>query len=77
MPLPHPTSDEDKNEFMNRCMSNDAMKREHPRNDQRVAVCLSLWRDNKKEQDDLQKAYVSLIACIKAHTWSIDGDSMG
>lgn len=75
--LPHPSSDEDKNEWMNRCMSNDDMKRAHATNETRVGVCLGLWRDNKKEAEKLQDAYVSIIARLKAHTWSIRNEGMG
>jgi hypothetical protein len=41
MPLPKRNKDEDKNKFVARCMSSDAMKKEYPDNSQRVAICMS------------------------------------
>lgn len=41
MPIPTPRKNEDKNNFMSRCMGNETMKKDYPNNDQRVAVCMS------------------------------------
>lgn len=41
MPLPKRNKDEDKDKFVARCMSSDAMKKEYPDNSQRVAICMS------------------------------------
>ncbi len=48
MPLPKPNEDEDKADFMERCMSNPTMNEEYPENAQRFAVCQGLWDDNKQ-----------------------------
>jgi phage I-like protein len=43
MPLPTPESGETRNEFLNRCMINETVKKEFPDNEQRTAVCISQW----------------------------------
>ena len=50
MPLPAPHKDEEKVEFIRRCMGNSTMVQEYPKQDQRLAVCLSQWR--RKENVD-------------------------
>ena len=47
MPMPKPADDEEREEFLERCMGNDVMNEEYPDNEQRYAVCNSLWRDRK------------------------------
>lgn len=44
MPLPKRKSEESKNEFMDRCMSDDKMKLEYSDSVQRLAVCNALSR---------------------------------
>jgi ATP-dependent protease ClpP protease subunit len=46
MPLPKPRKGEDKNDFIERCMSSDMMRREYPKSGQRYAVCQSQWEQN-------------------------------
>ena len=41
MPLPKRGSNEDRNNFMSRCMSDDTMKEEYKDSGQRTAICLS------------------------------------
>jgi len=50
MPIPKPNSGEAEEPFMERCMSDDKMGAEYPDKDQRVAVCMTSFRDGK-EQD--------------------------
>lgn len=50
MPIPKPNSGENQDAFMERCMGDDKMKDEYPDADQRVAVCMTSFRD-AKEQD--------------------------
>lgn len=40
MPIPDRKKDEDKQEFLSRCMSDDKLNKEFPDNKQRIAVCL-------------------------------------
>tara|TARA_R100000008_G_scaffold86000_1_gene77463 strand:+ start:1864 stop:2070 length:207 start_codon:yes stop_codon:yes gene_type:complete len=48
MPLPTKNSGEEKNSFVQRCMSDDIMKQEFSDSKQRVAVCLSQYKKRKK-----------------------------
>ena len=47
MPLPHPVGQEDRQSFMNRCMSDPVMQREFPDPEQRTAVCTNQWEQAK------------------------------
>ena len=49
MPIPKPNSGESETDFMARCMDSSTMRNEYSQRDQRVAVCLSSYRDGKKE----------------------------
>jgi len=40
MPLPVPTSEESKNDFVARCMSDAKIQSEYPDAQQRIAVCI-------------------------------------
>lgn len=44
MPLPKPKENEKYEEFIQRCASDDTMNKEYPDEDQRIAVCHSLWK---------------------------------
>lgn len=48
MPLPKPSNDENKDEFLQRCMADGTMNSEYPGQDQRYAVCLDLWNRRGK-----------------------------
>jgi len=43
MPIPKPKTNEDKFDFISRCMGNDDMKSEYPDEKQRAAVCNAAW----------------------------------
>ena len=47
MPIPERKQNEDKQKFVQRCISNDTMKKEYPDTQQRVAICLGQTRKNK------------------------------
>ena len=49
MPIPIPTKNETRSEFINRCMSDDTMIGEYPSPDQRLAVCYRTWSDESKK----------------------------
>jgi len=49
MPLPKPKDGETQEQWIERCMSNETMKKEFPDNDQRIAVCHEKWRDKEKD----------------------------
>ncbi len=48
MPIPKPSAGESESDFMERCMDNGTMQAEYSQRDQRVAVCLSSFRDGRK-----------------------------
>jgi HK97 family phage prohead protease len=59
MPMPQPESDEAREEWMSRCMSNETMVEEYPDADQRAAVCHGIWGENKMPTDqDMQKFFI-------------------
>jgi len=41
MPVPTPKPNENKQDFLSRCMTDDAMKKDYPNSQQRIATCLS------------------------------------
>jgi hypothetical protein len=50
MPLATPNKDENKKEFIERCMSDEKMNEEFPEPAQRYIVCQKQWeRKNEKE----------------------------
>lgn len=48
MPLPKPQPDEEKDDFIIRCMGDDTMVEEYPEEDQRRAVCETQWEEKDK-----------------------------
>ena len=50
MPLPTPKPNEDKNEFIPRCLSSEEIKKEFDSEDQQYAVCRSQWYKNKEKE---------------------------
>lgn len=48
MPLPKPGDQEDRADFMDRCMGDETMNSDFPDNSQRAAVCNQQWRDRNK-----------------------------
>jgi hypothetical protein len=47
MPVPSPEPNENNQNFVARCMSNETMKKEYPDNKQRIAICLGQTKQNK------------------------------
>jgi len=54
--MPKPTPDESKDDFISRCMSHGETRQKYPNQDQRFAVCNSLW-SAKVEKSDFSKAH--------------------
>lgn len=48
MPLPKPRPNETQDQFMGRCMGDPTAMADFPKQDQRLAVCFSRWRDRNK-----------------------------
>lgn len=51
MPIPQPRSGESENEFISRCMSDESMQREFPRQQQRLAVCYDQLREESSSDE--------------------------
>jgi len=49
MPLPTPNKEENKQDFISRCMSDEKMKEEFEGNGQRYSVCERQWGESKDE----------------------------
>ena len=43
MPIPKPSEDQSKDDFISECMNNETMKEEYEQK-QRLAICYSSWR---------------------------------
>ena len=57
MPIPKPSSGESESDFMSRCMEDTTMQAEYSQRDQRVAVCLSSFREGRKKDTDMDNDY--------------------
>ena len=49
MPIPSPSGKETKSDFISRCMGDDVINKEFPKNTQRYAVCQTKWKDKKSK----------------------------
>ena len=60
MPLPSPQNGESSEDYIGRCMDDSTMSDEYPDNDQRLAVCQSLYQDKKsmKKLKEYQNATI-------------------
>lgn len=50
MPIPTPNPNEQKKEFIQRCMENETMVSEYKNTDQRLAVCSTSYEENLKNE---------------------------
>lgn len=67
MPLPKPTGGDQK-KWISSCMSNETMKKEYPKQKQRLAVCYSQWRRrNKAEIEEIIKSIKEELIEIKSN----------
>ena len=57
MPIPKPSSGESESDFMSRCMEDTTLQAEYSQRDQRVAVCLSSFREGGKKDTDMDNDY--------------------
>ena len=55
MPLPKPNPNEEKKEFVMRCMGDNTMNKEFPDTDQRLAVCSTTYEENLKNENSKDK----------------------
>jgi len=49
MPLPKPKDGQSKEDFTKSCMSNETMKKDFPKTEQRYAVCIQQWNEKDKK----------------------------
>lgn len=54
MPLPTPSKDEARDDFLSRCMANPTMNDDFPKADQRYAVCVRQWSGGKLTHEDMK-----------------------
>lgn len=54
MPIPKQEQNEDDKKFVQRCMSNETMKKDYPDNKQRVAICIGSMNTKSKSSISTQ-----------------------
>ncbi len=47
--MPQPHKDEQKKDYLDRCMGDDEMNKKHPAPAERYAVCNSFWNNKDKK----------------------------
>lgn len=52
MPLPQPNENEKRNDFINKCMSDETMIQEYKNESQRFAVCNTEFSKNKNQKNE-------------------------
>jgi hypothetical protein len=65
MPIPSPKPNEDKQNFVARCMGNETMKDDYPNNQQRLAICLGQTRKNKSSL--IEEVHDNIL--LASYTW--------
>lgn len=55
MPLPTPRKKEEEDAFVSRCMGDETMLKEFPKQKQRAGVCYNLYERAKKKKDKESK----------------------
>jgi hypothetical protein len=67
MPIPEKKENEDNQQFLSRCMSNETMKKEYTDTKQRTAICMSQIKNNSNSNSLLEKFYEELF--INTANW--------
>lgn len=76
--MPRPREDEDRTEFLDRCMGSSEMLDEFPGADQRFAVCVGYWEDRGSQKADGYKPTESMASAAKrALEWRREYDRGG
>lgn len=70
MPIPSKNPNEDKQSFVQRCMSNETMKKDYTDTKQRIAVCLSQTKKGKANL--IEEVHDNLLA--SSVTWDDEWD---
>jgi HK97 family phage prohead protease len=76
MPIPTPNDGESKDEFIERCMSDETMQADYEDSDQRLAVCNTQWDQGKKSSDDTGRETRMLGVCELAVEARGEGDAL-
>ena len=74
MPLIKPKAGEKERDFIERCLSDDTIKKEFPDQEQRLAVCYQQWREAKPKRQALDGPLLVRAASLEP-TAIIDEDS--
>jgi len=61
MPIPKPTSDESRQDFLKRCMGDDTMTSEYTDTDQRLAVCTNEYDSNKEDSIENDEKHIRAV----------------
>ena len=69
MPIPKPTSNEGRQDFLKRCMGDDTMTSEYADTDQRLAVCTNEY-DSYKENSTENKAAADALKTGDMVSWN-------
>lgn len=72
MPIPKPRDNENRDDFLSRCMGNDTMVEEYDDREQRYAICNQIWRDRNKQEDNMDMETKSITIQLKD-----DGEEKG
>jgi len=74
MPLLDPNKNEEEKSFINRCINMESVKKEFPNQKQRVGVCFSQWKKNKKKDsvDKVERSFVFHLDYSKKSDFKID-----
>lgn len=70
MPMPTPSPDEEKDDFIQRCMGDDTMNDDFPDQSQRRAVCERQWEDKDSRAEALPR-YEHVIQAVFGEPWAI------
>ena len=70
MPIPKPKKTENKNEFIDRCMSDNVMIEEYPENEQRIAICNAAWEKHAKDFEEEKTYNVSDVEIFSVGKWN-------
>lgn len=61
MPIPKPTSEESRQDFLKRCMGDDTMTSEYTDTDQRLAVCTNEYDSNKEDSIENDEKHIRAV----------------
>lgn len=72
MPMPKPKKNEEKKDFLSRCMGDDVMNEDYPDNKQRYAICNQIWRDKDKDSVDMETKSKKRKSYLEARSYPFE-----